>query len=63
MSLVSEDGEVFGTAALDLAVVAGAMFIILAILWTPAGPLSAAAAPQVQPVEQVVVVAHPDHAS
>jgi hypothetical protein len=62
MSLVYEDGEVVGGSALDLAVIAGAMFIILAALWTPVGD-GPAAAPQAQAIEQVVVVAHPSHTS
>jgi hypothetical protein len=48
---------VFGEEALNLGVIAGAAFLLLASLWTSAVPPAAAQA-SVQPVEQVVVVAH-----
>lgn len=59
---VYEDGEVVGGEVLNLAVVAGALFVILAALWSPGLPTSVLA-PQVAPVEQVVVVAHSSHAT
>jgi hypothetical protein len=62
MSWFSDEGEVFGTDVLNLAVVAGALFIVLATLWAPAVPATQAVA-QTQPIEQIVVVAHPSHAS
>jgi len=62
MSWFSDEGEVFGTDALNLAVLAAALFIALAMFWAPAVPPGQAVA-QAQPVEQVVVVAHPSHAS
>jgi Ca2+/Na+ antiporter len=61
MFLVSADGEVFGANILNLAVVAGALLLLLATLWTSASPdLPVAQAPSGQ---QVVVVAHPGHVS
>ena len=49
--------EMFGEGVLNLGVIAGAVFLLLASLWTAATPPAAAQA-SVQPVEQVVVVAH-----
>lgn len=60
MFLVSADGEVFGTDILNLAVVAGALVLLLATLWTAASPLPVA---QGASTQQVVVVAHPAHVS
>jgi hypothetical protein len=61
MFLVSADGEVFGSDILNLAVVAGALGLLLATLWTAASPdLPVAQGPSTQ---QVVVVAHPGHIS
>ena len=62
MSLISDDGEIFGSGVLNLAVIAGALFIMLAALWAPAMPTAPAVA-QAQPIKQVVLVAHPSHAS
>src|SRR3954463_2523841 len=47
---------VFGEEALNLGVIAGAAFLLLASLWTSAAPPPAPVS--AQPVEQVVVVAH-----
>jgi hypothetical protein len=61
MFLVSADGEVFGSDILNLAVVAGALGLLLATLWTAASPdLPVAQGPSAQ---QVAVVAHPGHIS
>jgi hypothetical protein len=60
------DNQVFGETALNLGVVAGAMFLLLASVWTDAAPpatAQVAARPAAQAVEQVVVVAHPGRVS
>jgi hypothetical protein len=61
MSPVYADGEVFGGEVLNLAVIAAALFVIVAALWSPDAP--AGAAPSVAAVQQVVAVAPPAHAS
>jgi hypothetical protein len=61
MSPVYADGEVPGGEVLNLAVIAAAMFVILAAIWQPAAPEAAQAA--VHPAQQVVVAGPPPHAS
>jgi len=58
---VSEDGEVFGGEVLNLSVIAASVFVLLAAIWAPAAPEAAQAS--VQAAKQMVVVAHPTHAS
>lgn len=53
--------EVYGEEVLNLGVIAGAVFLLLASIWTGAAPPAAQAS--IQPNEQVVVVAHPGHIS
>lgn len=55
MSPVYADGEVFGGEVLNLAVIAAALFVIAAALWTPDAP--AAARPSASAVQQIVAVA------
>lgn len=61
----SPDNQVYGETALNLAVIGGAVFLLLASIWTAAAPLpNPAMQAFAQPaVEQVVVVAHPSHVS
>jgi hypothetical protein len=61
MSPVYADGEVFGGEVLNLAVIAAALFVILAALWTPAVPEAVAVAANAP--QQVVVAAPPAPAS
>ena len=56
------NGEVYGGNVLYGAMIAGAVFIILAALWAPA-PVPAQVAQSAAPIEQIVVVAHPHHVS
>lgn len=53
---------VFGEEALNLGVIAGAVFLLLASIWSAESP-PAAQADAAQPSEQVVVIAHPAHVS
>ncbi|MBV8798993.1 MAG: hypothetical protein JOY77_12820 [Alphaproteobacteria bacterium] len=52
----------FGEEVLNLGVIAGAVFLLLASLWTGASPPAAQASAQA-PAQQVVVAAHPGHVS
>jgi hypothetical protein len=61
MSPVYADGEVFGGEVLNLAVIAAALFVILAALWNPDAP--AGAVPSAAAAQQVVAVAPSAHAS
>ena len=56
------DGEIYGGNVLYGAMIAGAVFIMLAALWTPA-PTAAQVAQAGSHIEEVVVVAHPHHVS
>ena len=56
------NGEVYGGNVLYGAMIAGAVFIMLAALWAPA-PAPAQVAQSAAPIEQIVVVAHPGHIS
>jgi len=58
----SADGEVYGGNVLYGAMIAGAVFVILAALWAPA-PAPAQVAQTATPIEQIVVVAHPGRIS
>ncbi|MBV9571786.1 MAG: hypothetical protein JO056_11145 [Alphaproteobacteria bacterium] len=57
------DNQVFGETALNLGVIAGALFLVLASIWTDAAPPAAAPVSAPHAVEQVVVVAHPGRVS
>jgi hypothetical protein len=52
------ENQVFGETVLNLGLIAGAVFLLLATLWTGAGPPASTVQASAQPVEQVVVVAH-----
>lgn len=56
------DGEVYGGNVLYGAMIAGAVFIMLAALWAPA-PAPAQVAQTAASIEEIVVVAHPRHIS
>ena len=56
------DGEIYGGNMLYGAMIAGAVFVMLAALWTPA-PAPAQVAQMGSQIEDVVVVAHPHHVS
>jgi hypothetical protein len=58
----SANGEVYGGNVLYGAMIAGAVFLTLAALWTPA-PAPAQLAQAAVPIEQIVVVAHPHRVS
>jgi hypothetical protein len=63
MLWLKADGEVAGAEMLNVAVIAGATLLLLGALWSPAPggrPVETASA---QPIEQVVVIAHPSHVS
>ena len=62
MLWLKADGEVAGAEALNVAVIAGATLLLLGALWSPA-PATSAVVASAQPMEQVVVVAHPSHVS
>ena len=53
--------EVFGEEVLNLGVIAGAVFLLLASIWTAESPPAAQAS--VQPAQHVVVAAHPGRVS
>lgn len=57
------DNEIFGETALNLGVIAGAMFLLLASVWTDAAAPAKAQMAAQPAVEQVVVVAHPGRVS
>ena len=57
------ENQVFGEDALNLGLIAGAAFLLLATLWTGDGQPAPAGQASAQPVEQVVVVAHPKRVS
>jgi hypothetical protein len=61
MSPVYADGEVVGGEVLNLAVIAAALFVIVAALWSPSLPDVATAS--ASPVAQVVASVPPAHAS
>ena len=62
MLWLKADGEVAGAEVLNVAVIAGATLLLLGALWSPA-PVSAETHAAAQPMEQVVVIAHPSHVS
>lgn len=62
MLWLKADGEVAGAEVLNVAVIAGATLLLLGALWSPA-PVSAGVQAAAQPMEQVVVIAHPSHVS
>lgn len=62
MLWLKADGEVAGAEVLNVAVIAGATLLLLGALWSPA-PVSSVAQAAAQPMEQVVVIAHPSHVS
>ncbi|HEX3943854.1 MAG TPA: hypothetical protein VHW69_07190 [Rhizomicrobium sp.] len=53
------ENQVFGEDVLNLGLIAGAAFVFLATLWTTASPSTPVLRASTQPIEQVVVVAHP----
>jgi hypothetical protein len=64
MVWLKSDGEVAGVEVLNVAVIAGATLLLMASLWTSAPPgAQAVQAATAQPMEQVVVVAHPGRVS
>lgn len=58
---VYANGEVIGGEIINLAVIAAALFVILAALWSPAAPQPSAA--PAGAAQQVVAVAPVAHAS
>jgi hypothetical protein len=52
------ENQVFGETVLNLGLIAGAAFLLLATLWTGASQPAPAVQASAQPLEQVVVVAH-----
>jgi len=62
MLWLKADGEVAGAEVLNVAVIAGATLLLLGALWSPAPAIPSAAA-SAQPMEQVVVIAHPSRVS
>jgi hypothetical protein len=59
MVWLKSDGEVAGVEVLNVAVIAGATLLLMASLWTSAPPGAQVQTAAAQPMEQVVVVAHP----
>jgi hypothetical protein len=53
--------EVYGEEVLNLGVIAGAVFLLLASIWTAAAPPAAQAS--AQPGKQVVAAVHPHRVS
>lgn len=62
MLWLKADGEVAGAEVLNVAVIAGATLLLLGALWSPM-PAAPTVEAQAQPMEQVVVIAHPSHVS
>jgi hypothetical protein len=60
---VHAENQVFGENVLNLGLIAGAVFLLLATLWTAVSPSTPVLQASTQPIEQVVVVAHPGHVS
>jgi hypothetical protein len=60
---VHAENQVFGEDVLNLGLIAGAVFLLLATIWTTASPSTPVLQASAQPIEQVVVVAHPSHVS
>jgi hypothetical protein len=61
--MFNEAGEAAGTKVFDVAMIAGAVFLLLGTLWTAAAPDITVAQASPAANEQVVVIAHPRHVS